>query len=126
MQDFTEKRWPIFTIKLPQTTIQSNPKTDILILPLCLENNAATTGTAAIIEQFGKEFGVPCEQSFDMNAARCHQDFLSSLNKHKSEMTETMQLTEVEEAFDPLKDVEDKSYSQNEDLSASNIQKVDA
>lgn len=90
------------------------------------ENNAATTGTAAIIEQFGKEFGVPCEQSFDMNAARCHQDFLSSLNKHKSEMTETMQLTEVEEAFDPLKDVEDKSYSQNEDLSASNIQKVDA
>ncbi|CAH3186398.1 unnamed protein product, partial [Porites evermanni] len=67
-----------------------------------------TTGTAAIIEQFGKEYGVPCEQSFDMNAARCHQDFLSSLNKHKSEMTETMQLTEVEEAFDPLKDVEDK------------------
>ena len=55
MQDFTEKRWPNFTIKLPQTTIQSNPKTDILILPLCLENNAA------IIEQFGKEFGVPCE-----------------------------------------------------------------
>ena len=44
-----------------KTTIQSNPKTDILILPLCLENNAATTGTAAIIEQFGKEFGVPCE-----------------------------------------------------------------
>ena len=61
MQDFTEKRWPNFTIKLPQTNIQSNPKTDILILPLCLENNAATTGTAAIIEQFGKEFGVPCE-----------------------------------------------------------------
>ena len=61
MKDFTEKRWPNFTIKLPQTTIQSNPKTDILILPLCLENNAATAGTAAIIEQFGKEFGVPCE-----------------------------------------------------------------
>lgn len=44
----------------------------------------------------------------------------------KSEMTETMRLTEAEEAFDPLQDVEDKSYSQNEDLSASNIQKVDA
>ena len=64
--------------------------------------------------------------SFDMNAARCHQDFLSPLNKHKSEMTERMQLTEAEEAFDPLQYAEDKSYSQNEDLSASNIQKVDA
>ena len=65
-------------------------------------------------------------QSFDMNAARCHQDFFSSLNKYKSEMSETMQLTEAEEAFDPLQDAENKSYSQNEDLSASNIQKVDA
>ena len=66
-------------------------------------------------------------QSFDMNAAQCHQDFLSSLNKHKSEMTETiMQLTQAEEAFYPLQDAEDESYSQDEDLSASNVQKVDA
>ena len=141
-QDFKEKRQPNFTIKLPQTTIESNPccgKTDTLILPLSLENNATTTGTAAIIEQFGKEFGVPCEhdkeylpfdkkgQTFDINAARCHQDFLTSLNKHKSEMTETIrQLTEAEKAFDPLQDALDESYSQDEDLSASNIQKVDA
>ena len=41
-------------------------------------------------------------------------------------MSETMQLTEAEEAFDPLQDAENKSYSQNEDLSASNIQTVDA
>ena len=83
-QDFKEKRQPNFTIKLPQTTIQSNPccgKTDTLILPLSLENNATTTGTAAIIEKFRKEFGVPCEhdkeylpfdkkgQTFDINAA---------------------------------------------------------
>ena len=52
---------------------------------------------------------------------------MSSLKKHKSEMTETIrQLTEAEKAFDPLQDSEDKSYSQDEDLSASNIQKVDA
>ena len=141
-QDFKERRQPHFTIKLPQTTIQSNPccdKTDTLILPLSLENNATTTGTAAIIEQFGKEFGVPCEhdkeylpfdkkgQTFDIDAARCHQDFLSSLNKHKSEMAETIrQLTEAEKAFAPLQDALDESYSQDEDLSASNIQKVDA
>lgn len=41
-------------------------------------------------------------------------------------MSETMQLTEAEEAFDPLQDAENKSYFQYEDLSASNIQKVDA
>ena len=52
---------------------------------------------------------------------------MSSLKKHKSEMTETIrQLTEAEKAFVPLQDSEDKSYSQDEDLSASNIQKVDA
>ena len=46
--------------------MESNPhceKSDTLILPLSLENNATTTGTAAIIEEFSKEFGVPCEHA---------------------------------------------------------------
>lgn len=141
-QDFKEKRQPTFDIKTTHTTIQANPhcdKSETLILPLSLENNATTTGTAAIIEQFGKEFGVPCEhakeylpfdnkaQSFDIDAARRHQDFLASLNKHKSEMTETVrQLTEAEKAFESYQVVADESLSQDEDPSITNIQKVDA
>ena len=141
-QNFQEKKQPTFAIRIPRSTIQSNPrcnKSDTLILPLSLENNATTTGTAAIIEQFGQEFGVPCEhakeylpfdkkaQSFDIDAARRHQDFLASLNKHRSEMTETIQqLTEAEKAFEPFQDVHDESFSPDEDPSASNIQKVDA
>ena len=143
-QDFKERKQPHFIIKLPQTTIQSNPccdKTDTLILPLSLENNASTTGTAAIIEQFGKEFGVPCEHDKEYlpfekqkkgkpltlmqhDAIRI---FLSSLNKHKTEMAETIrQLTEAEKAFSSPQEALDESYSQDEDLSVSNIQKVDA
>jgi hypothetical protein len=63
-QDFSKNDKQIFDIKLPQTSIQLDPhcsKSETLILPLSLENNATTTGTAAIIEHFGKEFGVPCQ-----------------------------------------------------------------
>ncbi len=60
-------------------------KLEMLILPLSLENNATTNGTAAIIEEFGKEFGVPCEHAkeylpfdaknklFDIDAGRKHR-----------------------------------------------------
>ena len=73
-------------------------KSETLILPLSLENNATTSQTAAIFEQFG----VPCEhakeylpfyhksQTFDIEAAKRHQDFLPSLHNHKTDMTETV------------------------------------
>ena len=35
-------------------------KSEFLLLPLSLENNATVTGTASILEQFGAEFGIPC------------------------------------------------------------------
>lgn len=141
-QDFKEKRQPAFDMKIPQLSIQSRPqcsKSETLILPLSLENNATTTGTAAIIEQFGKEFGVPCDhakeclpfdqktQTFDIAAARRHQEFLASLNKHNMEMTETIrQLTEAEKTFAaPQVDI-DESFSAEQDPSTSNIQRIDA
>ena len=93
----------IFDIKLPQTSIELDPhcsKSETLILPLSLENNATTTGTAAIIEHFGKEFGVPCNhakeympfddksKTFDIAAVRSHHEFLALLREHKREMAE--------------------------------------
>lgn len=52
---------------------------------------------------------------------------MASLNKHKSEMTETVrQLTEVEKAFESFQVVADESFSQDEGPSISNFQKVDA
>ena len=65
-QDFRQKPTKKFDVKVPDMTIESAKncsKLETLILPLSLENNATTTGTAAIAEQFGKEFGVPCEHA---------------------------------------------------------------
>ncbi|CAB4034918.1 ankyrin repeat domain-containing 62 [Paramuricea clavata] len=67
-------------------------------------NNATTNGTAAIIEEFGTEFGVPCEHAkeylpfddtnkvFNIEAARKHHVFLASLKEHKKEMAETIRI----------------------------------
>jgi ankyrin repeat protein len=71
---------------------------------LSLENNATTNGTAAIIEEFGTEFGVPCEHAkeylpfddtnkvFNIEAARKHHVFLASLKEHKKEMADTIRI----------------------------------
>ena len=92
-----------YDICLGKPNVQSSPhcsKSDTLILPLSLEDNATTTGTAAIIEEFGKEFSVPCEhakeylpfdsqmKNFDINAVRRRQEFLASLTEHRKDMTE--------------------------------------
>ena len=86
-QNFSEKRKQEYDIRVPKLQMESNPhceKSDTLILPLSLENNATTTGTAAIIEEFSKEFGVQCKHAreylpfddtnkvFNIEAARKH------------------------------------------------------
>ena len=125
-QDFSKLTTPKYDISIPTQSIKSNSncqKSEMLILPLSLENNATTTGTAAIIEKFGKEFGVPCEhdkeylpfdvknQLFDLHAARQHHEFLASLNIHKTTMVRTVQqLNDVEKAFHfPTTDTEMQS-----------------
>ena len=68
-------------------------------LPLSLENNFTLTGTAAIFEEFGREFSIPClhasaipfdrsEKKFDLMSARNQFDFMKSVNAHQIEMLE--------------------------------------
>ena len=125
---------------MPKVSIQLDQhcsKSETLILPLSLENNATTTGTAAIIEQFGKEFDVPCDhakeympyddnsKTFDIAAVRSHHQFLASLREHKKEMADTVrQLKEVEKVFEPLPD--DSGTELSAGNASSNQQKVDA
>ncbi|XP_028412483.1 uncharacterized protein LOC114535317 [Dendronephthya gigantea] len=105
-----------YGIVIPPLSIRPNPnctKSETLILPLSLEDNSTTTGTAAILEEFGKEFDIPCDhakvylpfddrsKTFDLKAAREHHVFISSLHEHKSTMTKTVQqLREAEKAFE--------------------------
>ena len=127
-QDFTKQATPKYDIAIPVVSVKSENK---------MENNAATAGTAAIFEEFGKEFGIPCEhakdylpfdsknQTFDLSAARTHHEFLASLKIHKTEMARTVQqLNEVEKAFNlPTTDFEPESTVS---ISTTSQQKVDA
>ena len=97
------------------------------------------TGTAEIIEEFGKEFGVSCEHAkeylpfdntnkvFNIEAARKHV-FLTLLKEHKKDMAETITLLKNAE-----KQFELNSAEENDDdelnlvnFTESNKQKVNA
>ena len=135
----SSKNQPRHDVKVPDMTIKTArncSKSETLILPLSLANNATTTGTAAVVEQFGKEFGVPCDhakeylpfdqksQTFDIEATRRHQHFLASLSSHKKDMMETVrQLTEAEKGFDVQSLEVDSSFSADDLQSGSSIQK---
>lgn len=78
----------------------NNTKSDVVILPLSLQDNLTITGTACILEEFGKEFSISYNhdthfltfdystKTFDLKGARSRFEFLTLLEKHKSEMKE--------------------------------------
>lgn len=72
-------------------------KSNVVNLKLSLEDNSTLTGTAAILEQFGKEFSIPCPHSyeisfnmldkkFDTMSARMQYEFMRSVHVHNTEM----------------------------------------
>lgn len=102
----------------------SNKKSDVVILPLSLEDNSTINGTASILEEFGHEFSISCNhdtsflpfnensKTFDLKEARSRFEFLKLLEKHKVEMTELkLQLERREKGIEgvaPIQaDVED-------------------
>ena len=97
----------------------SNAKSDVVILPLSLEDNSTITGTACILEEFGKEFSISCNhdtcfltfndntKTFDLKEARNRFEFLTLLEKHKSEMKELkLQLERREKGVEGAASVE--------------------
>lgn len=56
-QDF-QGSYKTFRFKKPVQQNQGTKSTKTPILPLSLENNATITGTASILEEFGKEFQI--------------------------------------------------------------------
>ncbi len=119
-------------ICVPNLQMQSSrhcEKSDTLILPLSLENNATTTGTAAIVEH-AKEY-LPFDNAnkvFNIEAARKHNLFLTSLKEHKKEMAETICILKNAEKELELNRVEEND---NDNLNLvtfteSNKQKVNA
>ena len=87
--------------------------TNTLILPLSLEDNSTITGTASVLEYFGKDLKIACNhakmvlpydeklKTFDIESARKHHEFLYSLQEHKKDMDELQkQLTSIEKTLD--------------------------
>jgi ankyrin repeat protein len=81
--------------------MQSTDKTDVVTLPLSLEDNSTLTGTAAVLEEFGKEFSLPCakdpriyiefdrtKKEFDIKSARERYVFIKSLEEHRNLMAQ--------------------------------------
>ena len=91
-----------YVIQVPETVKAHgvNKKSEVVILPLSLENNSTITGTASILEEFGKEFSITCShdtcflpfnenpKTFDLKEARSRFEFIKLLEKHKVEMNE--------------------------------------
>lgn len=87
-------------------------KTDVINLPLSLEDNSTLNGTAAIYEEFGREFSIPCPKTydipfnssaknFDLVAARTQYEFMRSVEMHRNKMAEIeKQISSMEKGLD--------------------------
>lgn len=105
-----------FKISLPSKQERclnnQSKKTDVVNLQLSWEDNSTLTGTAAILEQFGKEFSIPCphhyeipfnklEKKYDLKSARLQYEFMRSVDVHNTEMQEMeKQLRSYEKQID--------------------------
>ena len=112
---------------------QGTEQSKTLILPLSLENNASITGTALILEDFVKEFVIPCMyakvvlpydeklQNFNIEAARKHYKFLYLLQEHKKERQQLQeQLTTLEKQ---LADSAETNVYQNDSVILENAER---
>ncbi|CAB3996362.1 Hypothetical predicted protein [Paramuricea clavata] len=91
----------------------SYKSSDVVILPLSVEDNSTINGTASILEEFGKEFGIDCNHQtsfllfdenkkvFDLKASRNRYEFITHLEEHKKTMLEyKSQLDSTENDFE--------------------------
>lgn len=87
-------------------------KTNVINLPLSLEDNSTLNRTSAIYEEFGQEFSIPCPKThdipfnssakkFDLTAARTQYDFMKSVEMHQNKMSEIEnQMSAMEKELD--------------------------
>ena len=94
----TEKKFKINPpSKQERCSSSQSTKSNVINLKLSLEDNSTLTGTAAILEQFRKEFSIPCshnyeisfnklDKTFDIMSARMQYEFMRSVDIYSVEM----------------------------------------
>ena len=112
-------------------------KTDVLNLPLSLEDNSTLLGTAALFETFCKEFNIPCEnlveyiefdenkKEFNIKSARERSLFLKSFEEHAIVMKDiekqmTLPVRDIEETDLEIQNLSDNSEESNSDEYSGN------
>lgn len=95
-QDFKETKEQKFKLEKNTKKQKEVQCSHTLIPPLSLENNATVAGTASVLEEFGKEFQIPCnlatlvlpcdekQQNLDIDAAIKHHELKYLLQEHKN------------------------------------------
>ena len=115
----------------------STEKSDVINLPLSLEDNSTLTGTAATLDVFSKVFAIPQGQSsryiefnnatkeFDLKSARERYHFIKSFQLHQSQMIELeKQLESSEKEIDHellTRNVEEESEDDESDSHDSSV-----
>ena len=100
---------------------QSSVKTQTIILPSSLEDNSTLSGTGAILDEFGRKFGIPVDSQkeylpFDKQSiikqAREHCKFISMLKFQK----DNMNISEHETFEDSDEDETDETMNGKDNL----------
>ena len=123
--------------KQERCSSSQSSKTEVVNLKLSLEDNSTLTGTAEIVEQFGKEFSIPCPKNyeipfnqtgkkFDINSARMQYEFVRSVELHRTEMLETeKQMRSREKQLDiPDENNSGSDTNSSEDSDTNGIERV--
>ena len=106
-------------------------RTDVINLPLSLEDNSTLLGTAALFETFSKEFDIPCDnlteyiefdenkKQFNIKSARERSLFLRSLEEHRIVMKDMEKQMTLSERDIVETEVQTQNMSDNSDESNS-------
>lgn len=99
-----------YQIDIPQ--LERMGKSEYLKLPLSLENNSTLTVTASILEQFSREFKIPCKHAsrhfvfdetnkcYDLTSARKHHEIMIMLfNRRKNSLVIDEQIRSTEKTI---------------------------
>lgn len=102
LENFEKPSKPSYNLTIPKQAYEypenAGKKTDLMILPLSIDDEATTCGTASILQNYSKEFNIHCAPSsnyipkdrttgkFNLSAARERFIFYQGLKDHHEEM----------------------------------------
>ena len=107
-----ESSFPIIVPKISEEYPKSSTKSNIMILPLSIEDESLKTGTACIMQEFSQDLDIPLKKSdqyvifvckvgkFDLHSARERYRFYQEMEYHDRQMEKFRKLMEEDEIED--------------------------